>query len=158
MFCDCEYLQLPKVSDIALIYVDFIIFVYTASLDPKLSMTSWLSKLESSSWLDYVQSILSTACHVAKCLDKNGNSAFYSMIILQPRESILQCVVKSLWRGLQSCTSLGHKKKLMFDFLSSVSKWQKRKFSTTINRKKIFMLAPRVPMWEAIVIVSCINT
>ena len=96
IFCDCEYLQLPKVSDIALIYVDFIIFVYTASLDPKLSMTSWLSKLESSSWLDYVQSILSTACHVAKCLDKNGNSAFYSMIILQPRESILQCIVKCL--------------------------------------------------------------
>ena len=96
MFCDCEYLQLPKVSDIALIYVDFIIFVYTASLDPKLSMTSWLSKLESSSWLDYVQSILSTACHVAKCLDKNGNGAFYSTIILQPRESILQCIVKRL--------------------------------------------------------------
>ncbi|CAH3123333.1 unnamed protein product [Porites lobata] len=45
-----------------------------ASLDPKLSMTSWLSKLESSSWLDYVQSILSTACHVAKCLDKNGTT------------------------------------------------------------------------------------
>ena len=96
MFRDCEYLQLPKVSDITLIYVDFIIFVYTASLDPKLSMTSWLSKLESSSWLDYVQSILSTACHVAKCLDKNGNSTFYSMIFLQPRESILQCIVKCL--------------------------------------------------------------
>lgn len=45
-----------------------------ASLDPKLSMTSWLSKLESSSWLDYVQGILSTACHVAKCLDKNGTT------------------------------------------------------------------------------------
>ena len=128
MFHDCEYLQLPKVSDIALIYVDFIIFVYTASLDPKLSMTSWLSKLESSSWLDYVQSILSTACHVAKCLDKNGNSTFYSMIILQPRESILQCIVKCLWRGLHSCTSLGHKKNLCLIFFLQLANDKKENF------------------------------
>ena len=43
-----------------------------ACLDPKLSMNSWLSKLESSSWLDYVQSVLSTACFVAQCLDRQG--------------------------------------------------------------------------------------
>ena len=47
-------------------------FVTTASLDPELSMNAWLSKLESSSWLDYVQSVLSTACFVAQCLDTQG--------------------------------------------------------------------------------------
>lgn len=45
-----------------------------ASLDPKLSMNSWLSKLESSSWLDYVQNVLSTACYVAQCLDMQGTT------------------------------------------------------------------------------------
>ena len=110
-FVTVSICNFPKLVTLLLFtLILFIIFVYTASLDPKLSMTSWLSKLESSSWLDYVQSILSTACHVAKCLDKNGNSAFYSTIILQPRESILQCIVKCLGRGLHSCTSLGHKK------------------------------------------------
>lgn len=48
-------------------------FVTTASLDPELSMNAWLSKLESSSWLDYVQSVLSTACFVAQCLDTQGS-------------------------------------------------------------------------------------
>lgn len=45
-----------------------------ASLDPELSMNAWLSKLESSSWLDYVQSVLSTACFVAQCLDTQGTT------------------------------------------------------------------------------------
>ncbi|XP_068736229.1 myotubularin-related protein 9-like [Montipora capricornis] len=44
------------------------------SLDPKLSMNSWLSKLESSSWLDHVQSVLSTAFFAARCLDIQGTT------------------------------------------------------------------------------------
>ena len=62
------------------IYQNFVVtsispylFVTTASLDPELSMNAWLSKLESSSWLDYVQSVLSTACFVAQCLDTQGS-------------------------------------------------------------------------------------
>ena len=45
----------------------------SASLDPTLSMNSWLSKLESSGWLDHVQIILSTAYYAAQCLDVQGN-------------------------------------------------------------------------------------
>ena len=45
---------------------------FTASFDPKLSMNSWLSKLESSCWLDHVQSVLTTASFVVQCLDKQG--------------------------------------------------------------------------------------
>ena len=62
------------------IYQNFVVtsispylFVTIASLDPELSMNAWLSKLESSSWLDYVQSVLSTACFVAQCLDTQGS-------------------------------------------------------------------------------------
>lgn len=45
-----------------------------ASLDPTLSMNSWLSKLESSGWLDHVQIVLSTAYYAAQCLDVQGTT------------------------------------------------------------------------------------
>lgn len=54
--------------------IDSIAKLAEASLDQKLSMNSWLSKLEASSWLDYVQSVLSTACYIAQCLDTQGTT------------------------------------------------------------------------------------
>lgn len=53
---------------------DSIAKLLEASMDPNLSMNSWLSKLEASSWLDYVQSVLSTACFIAQCLDTQGTT------------------------------------------------------------------------------------
>ena len=35
-------------------------------------MNSWLSKLESSGWLDEVQAVLGAACFVAQVMDKQG--------------------------------------------------------------------------------------
>ena len=51
----------------------FSFLLTSASLDPTLSMNSWLSKLESSGWLDHVQIVLSTAYYAAQCLDVQGN-------------------------------------------------------------------------------------
>ena len=45
-------------------------------------MNAWLSKLESSSWLDYVQSVLSTACFITQCLDTQGID-FSSIVVIQ---------------------------------------------------------------------------
>ena len=56
------------------------LFGSLASLDPKLSMNSWLSKLEASSWLDYVQSVLSAACYIAQCLDTQGTAEHYTVL------------------------------------------------------------------------------
>ena len=64
-------------------------FVTIASLDPELSMNAWLSKLESSSWLDYVQSVLSTACFVAQCLDTQGSVKLLFKIINHNFSSIV---------------------------------------------------------------------
>ena len=58
---------------ILLLLLLLLFLLTSASLDPKLSMNSWLSKLESSGWLDHVQVVLSTACYAAQCLDVQGN-------------------------------------------------------------------------------------
>ncbi|KAL1491127.1 hypothetical protein ABEB36_011769 [Hypothenemus hampei] len=42
--------------------------------DVTISSDKWLSRLESSHWLTHVQNVLSTACLVAQCLDKDGAS------------------------------------------------------------------------------------
>ena len=39
------------------------------------TMDKWLSKLESSAWLTHIKDILTTACVVAQCMDKEGTSA-----------------------------------------------------------------------------------
>ncbi|XP_060516883.1 myotubularin-related protein 9 [Cylas formicarius] len=40
--------------------------------DTGITTDKWLSRVESSHWLTHVQNILSTACLVAQCLDKDG--------------------------------------------------------------------------------------
>lgn len=37
-------------------------------------MDKWLAKLENSSWLSHIKDVLSSACLVSQCLDKDGNS------------------------------------------------------------------------------------
>ncbi|XP_031549636.1 myotubularin-related protein 9-like [Actinia tenebrosa] len=51
---------------------DSIAKLVEGALDHHLSMNSWLSKLESSGWLDHVQAVLSSAHFVATCVDKQG--------------------------------------------------------------------------------------
>lgn len=51
---------------------DSIARLLEGSLDHHLSMNSWLSKLESSGWLDQVQTVLKSAQSVASYLDKDG--------------------------------------------------------------------------------------
>ena len=90
------------------IYQNFVVmsispylFVTIASLDPELSMNAWLSKLESSSWLDYVQSVLSTACFVAQCLDTQGSvkllrlPTFTSLICVETADFMYFILVSS---------------------------------------------------------------
>ena len=43
-------------------------------------MDKWLSKLESSAWLTHIKDILTTACVVAQCMDKEGT--FVSIYVL----------------------------------------------------------------------------
>ncbi|KAF7269945.1 myotubularin-related protein 9 [Rhynchophorus ferrugineus] len=45
-----------------------------ACSDKSISIDKWLSRLGISNWLTHIQNILSTACLVAQCLDKDGAS------------------------------------------------------------------------------------
>ncbi|KAK7475886.1 hypothetical protein BaRGS_00032854 [Batillaria attramentaria] len=51
---------------------DSLIKMIEASCDSSTSMDKWLSKLESSAWLTHIKDILTTACVVAQCMDKEG--------------------------------------------------------------------------------------
>ncbi|XP_041361459.1 myotubularin-related protein 9-like [Gigantopelta aegis] len=53
---------------------DSLIKMVEASSDATASMDKWLSKLESSNWLTHVKDILTCACVVAQCIDKEGAS------------------------------------------------------------------------------------
>jgi myotubularin-related protein 9 len=50
----------------------FVLFAVAASSDGGASMDKWLSKLESSQWLTHVKDVLTAACVVAQCMDKEG--------------------------------------------------------------------------------------
>ncbi|XP_046578152.1 myotubularin-related protein 9-like [Haliotis rubra] len=51
---------------------DSLIKLMEATSDGGASMDKWLSKLESSNWLTHVKDILTCACVVAQCVDKEG--------------------------------------------------------------------------------------
>lgn len=51
---------------------DSLIKMIEASSDSGATMDKWLSKLESSQWLTHIKDILTTACVVAQCMDKEG--------------------------------------------------------------------------------------
>ncbi|KAL8589142.1 Myotubularin-related protein 9 [Nucella lapillus] len=51
---------------------DSLIKMIEASSDGGATMDKWLSKLESSAWLTHIKDILTTACVVAQCMDKEG--------------------------------------------------------------------------------------
>ena len=51
--------------------------VCSASSDSGATMDKWLSKLESSAWLTHIKDILTTACVVAQCMDKEGKMSAY---------------------------------------------------------------------------------
>lgn len=51
---------------------DSLIKMVEASCDNSASMDKWLLKLESSAWLTHIKDILTTACVVAQCMDKEG--------------------------------------------------------------------------------------
>lgn len=48
--------------------------VVLACNDVTISTDKWLSRLESCHWLTHIHNVLSTACLVAQCLDKDGAS------------------------------------------------------------------------------------
>ena len=50
--------------------------IVAASSDAMATMDKWLSKLESSNWLTHVKDILTCACVVAQCIDKEGENDF----------------------------------------------------------------------------------
>jgi len=68
-------------------------FYHAASLDHQLSMNSWLSKLESSGWLDHVQTVLSSASFVAQCLDKEGKHQTIGVCIIIIILSIIMDII-----------------------------------------------------------------
>ncbi|KAK6167642.1 hypothetical protein SNE40_021620 [Patella caerulea] len=53
---------------------DSLIKMIEACSDSNSSMDKWLSKLESSNWMTHVKDILTCACVVAQCIDKDGAS------------------------------------------------------------------------------------
>ncbi|ESO86027.1 hypothetical protein LOTGIDRAFT_129928 [Lottia gigantea] len=53
---------------------DSLIKMIEACSDSNSSMDKWLSKLESSNWMTHIKDILTCACVVAQCMDKEGAS------------------------------------------------------------------------------------
>ncbi|KAL5015317.1 hypothetical protein ScPMuIL_009587 [Solemya velum] len=53
---------------------DSLIKMIEACNDSSSTMDKWLSKLESSNWMTHIKDILSCACVVAQCIDKEGAS------------------------------------------------------------------------------------
>ena len=46
--------------------------VFSATYDNNCSMDKWMSRLESSGWLSHVKEVLTTACLVAQCVDRES--------------------------------------------------------------------------------------
>ena len=49
-----------------------LLLLCAASSDRTLSVDKWLSRLDSSGWLGHVKDVLTAACVVSQCMDKEG--------------------------------------------------------------------------------------